>query len=105
MKKNQFPLTVRVIARNMEDLERLATDPLIEVHCGAAGEIIVQKVIEGKGVAIVKMNIIRMAIDTDCGHNKILDNFDLQDSRTSRPLLYQLITEKLEANRLEMTKG
>ena len=87
--KNDF---VRVHIRNGVDLYLLvsAESPL-KVPCGSIGRSIAQRVLEGGGVASIPLSDIRMAIDTQDGVNAIMDNFNLEDPKTLRPLLFELL--------------
>ncbi|MDD2582002.1 MAG: hypothetical protein PHR66_08420 [Desulfuromonadaceae bacterium] len=84
---------VHVMARTGADLVKLSSsDSPLKVRCGATGRLIAEAVLNGNGQALVPISHIRMAIDTTDGVNAILDNFDLNDTNTLRPLLFALIS-------------
>lgn len=84
MKRNKKQM-VQVEARRNADLQNLPT-----VH-GVIVKNIAKKVLDGNGIALVPIEDIQLAIDTQDGVNTILDNFDLTDPDTQYPLLWVLI--------------
>lgn len=91
MRKNKEQM-VHVMARPGADLVMLSSsDSPLKVPCGATGRLIAEAVLDGNGQALVPISHIRMAIDTTGGINALLDNFDLTDTNTRRPLLFALI--------------
>ncbi len=94
--KNIEP-TVLVIARNKENLPRLAeSDGPLMVPCGSAGAVIAGEVLKGNGQAKIKMGILKMAIDNQQGTEIILDNFELYDENSGHPLLWSLLSQHLK---------
>lgn len=88
---------VTVIARigvNLSDLARC--DGPLAVPCGTIGPSIAREVLKGKGQARVPMLRLKMAIDTQCGVESILDNFELYDHNNGQPLLLSLVTAYLD---------
>ncbi len=85
---------VHVVARSSADLVKLSSsDSSMKLPCGAIGPLIAKNVLDGNGQALVSIKHIRMAIDTTDGVNALLDNFDLNDPHTERPLLFALIRD------------
>ena len=86
---------VHVIARLGVDLVKLSTsNSPMELPCSAIGRIIAQKVLDGNGQALVPLSHIRIATDTTDGVNALLNNFDLIEQKTKRPLLFALIRKQ-----------
>jgi hypothetical protein len=91
---------VLVVARPGADLVKLSSYPsLMEGPCGQVGPMIATKVLQGKGSALVPRSHIRIATDTTDGVNAILDNFDLFDPDSQRPLLFDLLLREYRSSR------
>lgn len=90
-------LEVIVIAKLESDLPNLAesTGPLA-VPCGTSGPSIAKKVLEGNGQTTISIKILQSAFETQSGVDGILDNFELYDAKTKRPLIFSLISNHLK---------
>ncbi|MCQ8130424.1 hypothetical protein [Methylomonas rivi] len=93
---NTKEFEVIVIARKGIDLVNLARhDGPLAIPCGTVGPSVAKAVLEGKGKAKVSMLNLKIAIDTQYGVESILDNFELYDSTTRKPLLWSLVAARL----------
>jgi len=85
---------VKIVARQGSNLEVLSqSDNLLRNTCGNIGTLIVKKVIDGRGVAVISRNELLLALDTKQGTNILQDNFELLDAESERPLLFTLLGE------------
>ena len=89
--------TVIVSARLGVDLDNLteSNSPLAS-RCGTIGPSIARKVREGSGTANIQLSHLKVAMDTQDGVEAILDNFELTDSKTLKPMLFVLIDRYLK---------
>ncbi|MCC8468620.1 hypothetical protein [Xanthomonas phaseoli] len=88
---------VTVVARPGVDLHDLAKayGPL-GIPCGTVGPSIARDVLAGDGQAEISMLNLKIAIDTQSGVEAILDNFELYDPKTQKPLFWYLVAAYLE---------
>ena len=87
---------VRVILRSGIDILSLLDENNYQFvsHCGRYFSIIANKVKENNGAANIEIHLIRSAVDTQEGVHAIMDNFDLEDPQTKKPLLFDLLGER-----------
>lgn len=89
--------TVTISPRLGVDLDNLTdSDGPLSVPCGSAGTSIARKVKEGNGKANIQLSLLKIAMDNQDGVEAILDNFELTDSKTLKPMLFILIDSYLK---------
>ncbi len=90
-------MEVIILARPGIDLTDLSrNDGPLKVPCGNIGPSIAKAVLAGNGQAKVSLLDIKLAIDTQYGVESIMDNFELYDSKTKKPLLDFLVAAYLK---------
>lgn len=88
--------TVIASARLGVDLDNLTkSNGPLSSPCGSAGPSIANSVKEGNGKANVKLSFLKIAMETQDGVAAILDNFELTDSKTKKPMISVLIGDYL----------
>lgn len=82
---------VLVVARNVENLDKLSSREGPLVIFGTIATSIARKVKEGNGTAIIPSKDLKIILDTQDAVNAIFDNFDLYDAKTKSPLIHELL--------------
>jgi len=82
---------VLVVARNIENLDKLSSRDGPLVVFGTIATSIARKVKEGNGTAIIPSKDLKIILDTQDAVNAIFDNFDLYDAKTNSPLIHELL--------------
>ncbi|HYP34582.1 MAG TPA: hypothetical protein VES00_22125 [Burkholderiaceae bacterium] len=65
----------------------------IAAMCGVSMDEAIRKILAGAQAAEVDRIAIKIAADTSDGVHALLDVFDIDDARSHRPLLWELLRE------------
>ena len=90
---------VTITVRPGIDLSNLTKDDGPLFPCGVIGISIAKAVLKGEGKAKIPMKDLKSAITTQYELEIILDNFELKDPKSGRPIFWWLIDAYLKSKK------